>query len=57
VLRQIRDSHVKETETRPSHWERVSKEYRVEINLEKTVILKFSKNGGKIHSSENKWKT
>jgi hypothetical protein len=30
-----------------SRWERVSKEYRLEINLEKTVMLKILRNRGK----------
>jgi hypothetical protein len=38
---------VNELETRLSHWEKVSKEYRLEINLVKTVMLKLSRNGGK----------
>jgi hypothetical protein len=38
---------VKELETRLNQWERVSKEYGLEINLEKTVMLKLLRNGGK----------
>jgi hypothetical protein len=51
----IWEKDVKEHEIRLSHWERVSKEYRPEINL-KTVMLKFLRNRGKKHSAENKWK-
>jgi hypothetical protein len=36
---------MKELETRLSHWEGVSKEYRFKINLEKTIMLKLSRNG------------
>jgi hypothetical protein len=32
---------VKVLETNLSHWERLSKEYKLEINLEKTVTLKL----------------
>jgi hypothetical protein len=40
-----------------THWERVSKEYRLEINLEKTVSIKLSRNGEKTqYHSENKQK-
>jgi hypothetical protein len=46
---------VKELETTLTHWERVSKEYRLNINLEKTVMLKLLRNGGK-NSGENKCK-
>jgi hypothetical protein len=28
-------------------WKKVSKEYRLQINLKKTVMLKISRNGGK----------
>jgi hypothetical protein len=38
---------VKELEIRLSHWERVSKEYRLQINVEKTVLLEISRKGGK----------
>jgi hypothetical protein len=38
---------VKELETRLSHLEKVSKEYGLEIKLEKTAMLKLSRNGGK----------
>jgi uncharacterized protein HemY len=37
----------KKLEKRLTHWKRVSKEYRQEINLEMTVMLKLSRNGGK----------
>jgi hypothetical protein len=50
----IWEKDVKELEIRLSHWERVSKEYRLQINL-KTVMLKLLRNRGKKHSSENKW--
>jgi hypothetical protein len=46
---------VKELETGLTRWERVSKEYRLQINLGKTVMLKLLRNGGK-NSGENKWK-
>jgi hypothetical protein len=38
---------VKEFETRLSHWERVSKEYRLEIYLEKTVKLNLPTKRGR----------
>jgi hypothetical protein len=38
---------VKKPETRLSHWERVHKEYRLEINPEKTVMSKLLRNAGK----------
>jgi hypothetical protein len=50
----IWEKDVKELEIRLSHWESVSKEYRLEINL-KTVMLQLLRNRGK-NSSENKWK-
>jgi hypothetical protein len=34
---------VKELETRLTHWESVSKEYTLEINPEKTLMLKLEK--------------
>jgi hypothetical protein len=37
----------KNSATRLSHYERLSKKYRLEMNLDKTVILKLSRNGGK----------
>jgi hypothetical protein len=33
---------VKELETKLTHWERVNKEYGLEINLKKIVMLKLS---------------
>jgi hypothetical protein len=46
---------VKKLEARQFHWKRVSKEYRLEINLEKTVMLKLKK-WRKKYSGKNKWK-
>jgi hypothetical protein len=40
---------VKVLEKSLSHWERVSKEYRLEINLEKTVMLKLFEKWRKKH--------
>jgi hypothetical protein len=41
------DKDVKEFKTRLTHWEKVHKEYRLETNLQKTVMLKHLINGGK----------
>jgi hypothetical protein len=38
---------VKELQTRQSHWERGSKDYGWQVNLEKTVMLKLLRNRGK----------
>jgi hypothetical protein len=38
---------MKKLETRLPHWERVNKEYGLQINLGKTVMLKLLRNGGR----------
>jgi hypothetical protein len=37
----IQGEDVKELETRLTHWEKVSKQYELQINIEKTVMLKL----------------
>jgi hypothetical protein len=44
-IRMTWSEDVKDLETRLNLWERISKEYRLEINIQKTVILKLTRNG------------
>jgi hypothetical protein len=48
---------MKELARRLSQWEKASKEYGLEINLENIAVLKFLINGWKTQSNENTQKS